>query len=117
MSHHPKSENESFSNCESDGYKTILYAVVCDDLCEVIKGKKLPLEIKRAVQTEINKQAPDCQKINVHSEMVGVLSKVTLSMMKEAQEEDVDISKMICYVESVRKPLLSQIQKIKSRHV
>ena len=85
------------------GYETISYAVVCDDLCEVIKGEKLLLEIKRAVQTEINKQAPDCEKINVHSKMVDVLSRVTTSMMKEAEEEDVDISKMICYVKSGKK--------------
>ena len=53
LSHHPRTENESFGNCENDGYETILYTVVCDDLSKVIRGEKLPLEIKRAVQTEI----------------------------------------------------------------
>ena len=49
--------------------------------------------------------------------MVDVLSRVTQSMMKEAQEEDVDISKMIWYVKSGRKPMLAHIWKIKSRPV
>ena len=59
---------------------------MCDDLSEVIKGEKLPLDLKRAVQTEISQQAPDSGKINVHSELVDVLIRVTLSMMEEAQE-------------------------------
>ena len=114
---HPRRENENFSDSESDRYKTISYTVVCDDLSEVIKGEKLPLEIKRAVQAEITQQAPDSEKISAHSKMVDVLSRVTPSMMKEAQEEDVDISKTICYVKSGRKPMLAQIRKIKSRPV
>ena len=117
LSHHPTTDSEILSDTESDGYKTILYAVMCDDLSEVIKGEKLPLDLKRAVQTEISQQAPDSGKINVHSEMVDVLSRVTLSMMKEAQEEDVDISKTICYVKSGKKPMLAQIRKVKSRPV
>ena len=60
---------------------------------------------------------PDSKKINVHSKMVDVLSRVTLSMMKKAQEEDVDISKTICYVKSGTKLMLAQIRKIKSRTV
>ena len=39
----------------------------------------------------------------MHSELVDVLSRVTPSMMKEAQEEDVDISKTMCYVKSGEK--------------
>ena len=37
------------SDTESDGYETISYAVMCDDLSEVIEGEKLPLDLKRAV--------------------------------------------------------------------
>ena len=70
--------------------------MMCNDLSEVIKGEKLPLEIKRAVQAEIIQQVPDCGNIKVHSEMVDVLSKVTPGMMKEPQDEDVDISKTVC---------------------
>ena len=47
---------------------------MCDDLSEVIKEEKLPLDLKRAVQIEISQQAPDRGKINVHSEMVDILS-------------------------------------------
>ena len=117
MSHHPVTDIEILSNTESDGYETILYAVMCDDLSEVIKGEKLPLDLKRAVQAEISQQAPDSRKINVHSGMVDVLSRVTPSMMKEAQEEDIDISKTIHYVKSGKKPTLAQIRKVKSRPV
>ena len=110
-------DGKILSNTESDEYKTVLYAVMCDDLSEVIKGEKLPLDLKRAVQTEISQQVPDSGKINVHSEMVDILSRVTPSMMKETQEEDIDISKTICYVRSGKKPMLAQIRKVKSRPV
>ena len=90
---------------------------MCDDLSKVIKGERLPLDLKGAVQIEISQQAPDSGNINAHSEMVDVLSRVTPSMMKEAQEEDVDISKTICYVKFSRKLMLAQIRKVKSRSV
>ena len=52
----------------------------------------------------------NCQrKINVHSQMVNILIKVTPGIMKEAQEEDVDISMTICYVKSGKEPALVQI--------
>ena len=113
LSNHPMTDNEILSDSESVGYETISYAVICYDLSKVIKGEKLPLELKRVVQTKIIQQAPDSGKINVHSEMVDVLSKVTPGIMKEAREEDIDISKTICYVKSGKKPTLAQIRKIK----
>ena len=61
---------------------------------------------------KITQQASDNEKINVHSEMVDVLSRVTPSMIKEAQGEDVGINKTIHYVKSGRKPTLAQIRKI-----
>ena len=117
LSHHPTTDSEILSNTESDEYETVSYTVMCDDLSEVIKGEKLPLDLKRAVQMEISQQAPESGKINVHSEMVDILSRVTLSMMKEAQEEDVDISKTIHYVKFGKKLMLAQIRKVKSRPV
>ena len=60
---------------------------------------------------------PDSEKIGAHSKMVGILSKVTPGMMKEAQEEDIDISKTVCYVKSGNKSTLAHIHKIKSRPV
>ena len=117
LSHCPMTDNEILSNSENDGYKTIIYAVMCYDLSEIIKGEKIPLELKRAVQADIIQQASDSGEIKVHSKMVDVLSKVTPGMTKEAQEEDVDISKTMCYVKSGRKLMLAQIRKIKSRPV
>ena len=52
LSHRPMTD-EILSDTESDGYETISYTVMCDDLSEVIKGEKLPLDLKRAVQAEI----------------------------------------------------------------
>ena len=48
LSHHPKTEDENFSDSESDRCKTILYTVICNDLSKVIKGEKLPLELKES---------------------------------------------------------------------
>ena len=69
------------------------------------------------MHVEINQQVPDSEKVDVHSKMVDVLSRVTPSMRKDAQEEDADISKTKHYVKSSRKPILAQIRKIKSRPV
>ena len=61
---------------------------------------------------EITQQAPDSEKISVHSKTVDVLSRVTPSMMKEAQDEDVDISQdNMLHVKSVRKPMLASNKK------
>ena len=49
--------------------------------------------------------------------MVDVLSKVSPEMMRQAQEEDLEISKVRCYVMLARKPSLAQIRKLKSKIV
>ena len=54
LSHHPTTDSEILSNTESDEYETISYAVMCDDLSEVIKGEKLPLDLKRAVLSRVH---------------------------------------------------------------
>ena len=102
MTHCLQTDNDNSSDNDSEEYETISYAVVCDDLCGIINGEKLPLDIKRAVQTEMTKQEqlPDSEKISVHSEMVAILSKVAPGIIKEAQEEDINISKAIHYVKS-----------------
>ena len=41
LSHRPMTD-EILSDTESDGYETILYAVMCDDLNEIIKGENCP---------------------------------------------------------------------------
>ena len=37
------------NSSDSREYETISYTVVWDDLCEIIKGEKLLLDIKKAV--------------------------------------------------------------------
>ena len=117
LGHCPKTNNDNFSDNESDEYETISYTVVCNDLCKVIKGEKLPLHIKRVVQVEMTNWLPDSEKISAHSKMVDILSKVTPGMMKEDQEEDINISNTIHYVKSGQKSTLAQIHKMKSRPV
>ena len=119
MSHCSKTNNDNSSGIDSKEYETISYTVVCDDLCDIIKHKNIPLDSKRAVKTEMTKQEqlPDSEKISAHSKMVDIPRKVISGMMKEAQEEDSNISKTIHYVKSSKKPTLAQIKKIKSRPV
>ena len=113
MSCCPKTDNDNSSDNDSEKYKTISYAVVSNDPCESINGEKLPLDIKRAVQTEMTKQEqlPYSEKISVYSKLVDILGKVTPGVMKGAQEENIDNS----YAKSGKKATLVQIQKIKSR--
>ena len=40
LSHHPKTDNDISSDNDSEEYETISYAVVCDDLCEIVKDEK-----------------------------------------------------------------------------
>ena len=102
MNHHRRTvdNNSSYNNSEEN--RTISYTVVCNDLSEIIKAEKLPLDVKRAIQHDITKQKqlPEKEKINVSSKMVDILNKVSPGRMKEAQEEDIDISNTIYYVKS-----------------
>ena len=45
--------------------KSILHAVVFDDITNIIEGEKLPFEIKRAIQCETmkNGQLPDQERM------------------------------------------------------
>ena len=49
--------------------------------------------------------------------MVDVLNKVSPEMMRQAQEEDLEIGKVKYYVMLARKPSLAQIRKLKSKIV
>ena len=49
--------------------------------------------------------------------MVDVLSKVSPEIMKQAREEDLEISKVMCYVKLGKRPSLAQIRKLKSKIV
>ena len=44
--------------------------------------------------------------------MVDILNKVSPEMMRQAQEEDVNISKTMHYVKSGKKPTLAQLEKL-----
>ena len=95
MSCHPRSINDDPNDDESVEYETVSYTVLCDYLTRINKGKKLPFDIKRAIQCETVKQEqlPKQEKIKAHHRMMDIPSKISPGMMTEAQEEDIDISK------------------------
>ena len=45
---------EMGSDSESEEYETISYAMICEELEEVINGEKLPIECKVAIQKKEN---------------------------------------------------------------
>ena len=49
LSHHPYDSGEVDSNPESEEYETILYAIECEELEEILDGEKIPQECKVAM--------------------------------------------------------------------
>ena len=119
LSHHPKSSVVMSSDRGSEEeYETISYEVISDDLSEVTDGIKIPIELKNEIQKSIHEE-PKGESDNIQgtSAVVDVMSKVSPEMMRQAQEEDLEISKVRCYVMLARKPSLAQIRKLKSKIV
>ena len=119
LSHHPKSSVDMSSDRgREEEYETMSYEVISDDLTEVIDGIKIPIELKNEIQRSIHKK-PKGESDNIQgaSAMVDVLSTVSPEMMRQAQKEDLEISKVRCYVMLARKPSLAQIRKLKSKTV
>ena len=58
LSHHPKSNDDNSSVAESVEYEAISYATVCIELNDVIKGLKLPTDVKQEIH---NKSMQDQQ--------------------------------------------------------
>ena len=116
LSCHLKSSTDISSDRESEEeYKTILYEIVSNNLMDVVKGIKIPIDVKNEIQRSIHeKPGGDNNNIQGINAMVDVLSKVSPEMMRQAQEEDLEISKVMCYVKLARKPSLAQIRKLKS---
>ena len=46
LSHHPKSNEDSFSNVERKESEILSYSIVNDDLTNIVSGVKLPTDIK-----------------------------------------------------------------------
>ena len=110
-SHHIYVPEEIDNDLESEEYETISYVMVCKEVEEIINGKKLPIECKVAIHNKENKPAQ--QELELHSSMIEVLSKVSPSEMKEAQQADPIISQEVQWVKAGNKPKLSPIRKEK----
>ena len=83
---------------------------------DVVKGIKIPITVKNEIQRSIHEK-PEGDNIQGISAMMDVLSKVSPKLMRQAQKEDLEISKVMCYVMLGRKPSLSQIRKLKFKIV
>ena len=81
------------SNPESEEYETISYAIECEELEEIIDGGKIPQECKVAIQNKEDKPAP--QELEIQSNVIEVLSKVSSAEMREAQQADPTISQVV----------------------
>ena len=68
-----------------------------------------------AIQDKKDKPAP--QELELHSSAIEVLSKVSASEIKEAQQADPTIGQVVQWVKAGNKPKLSQIRKEKTKTV
>ena len=117
LSYQPKSSLDMSSDRGSEiEYEPIPYEVISDDLTELIDGIKIPIELKKDIQRSIHEE-PKRESDNIQgtSAMVDVLSKVSPEMMRQAQEEDLEISQVRHCVMLARKPSLAQSRKLKSK--
>ena len=62
LSHHPFVPEDTDNDSESEQYKTISYAMVCEELEEIIDGEKLPINWKVVIQNKENKPAQQEQE-------------------------------------------------------
>ena len=77
--------------------------------------EKLPIECKLAIQNKENK--PDQEEVELFSSVIEILSKVSPSEMKDAQQANPTIGQVVQWVKAGNKPKLSQIRKEKSKNV
>ena len=88
-------------------YGTVSYKIISDVLADVVNGIKIPIDVKNEIQRNIHEKQ-ERHNIQGISAMVDVLSKVSPGIMEQAQEEDLEISKVMHYVKLGRKPLSGQ---------
>ena len=108
LSHCLYDSKEVDSNPESEEYRTILYAIECEECEEVLDGEKIPWECKVAIQDKEDKPAP--WELELYSSVIEILSKVSTSEMEEVQQADPTISQVGHWVKAGNKAKLSQIR-------
>ena len=93
LSHHPYVSEEVDRNPNWEEYETISYAVECEELEEILDGEKIPQECKVAIQDKEDKLAQ--QEVELHSNVIKVLIKVSPSEMIEVQQADPTIGQVV----------------------
>ena len=93
LNHCPYVSEEVDSNSGSKEYETILYAARGEELEEILDGEKIPRECKVAIQNKEDKPAQ--QELELDSDVIKVLSKVSPLEMIEAQQADPSISEVV----------------------
>ena len=95
MNHHQIVPEETDEDCESEEYKTILYATVHDEIQVVLNLSKIPIKCKGKLKYG-SKKTPVKNEFKVHSNMAEVYGKVTLSMTKKLRNWIITSVKSCC---------------------
>ena len=77
--------------------------------------EKVPIECKVAIQNKEKK--PVQHELEQHSRVIEVLSKVSPSEMKDAQQDYPTIGQVVQWVKAGNNPKLSEITNGKSKNV
>ena len=96
----PLSQGKINSGSDSEEHWSISYATLCEELQDIYWGGETLIQCKVAFQEKQNK--PIQQELELHSSVIEILSKVTSSEMKDAQQADPTTSQ-ICAVGEGRK--------------
>ena len=105
LGHHPFVPSEMDSESELEEYETISYARVCEKLENIINGEELPRECKVAIKERISRPAD--QDLELHTNVIEALIKMSPSQMKEVQQSDPFIFQVVQYIKAWKKPKLS----------
>ena len=94
----PYEREEMDNDSESEEFEIISYAMVCEEVEEIIIREKLSIECKVASQNKVNKPAQ--QELELHSSVIEVLSRVSPSERKEAQQAYTTIGQAVQWVKA-----------------
>ena len=101
LSHHLYDSEEVDSNQGTEEYETVSCAIECKELEEILDGEKITKEYKEAIQDKEDK--PASQELELHSSVIEVLSKVSISEMREAQQADPTNGQVVWWVKAGNK--------------
>ena len=91
--------DESTSEVEIEEYETVSFTIVYDDLTSIIKGIKLPLDLKIQIQKESTQNKNEPKRVRSQSsKMIDILEQGVTRYDKAGSGGRYDISKALHYV-------------------